>query len=467
MKRLRLVAVALVFTPALVCRGGGFLQYEHAAVSTAMADARSALADDVSVVYYNPAAMCELTGLHLQLGTTATLPLVDYQAARQADPLRTYTRLATGQVVQVNDGMNDAHAKVRGFFPSHLYVSWRPESVPLAVGFGVNNPFGLGVAWPGDWDGRFITTESDLTTFFNQPTVALDLAQLLGFRQRLHLSVAVGYDLVWATARLGQHLDLRVAEMLSSEPIADPEGEMLMTGSALGHGFNLALYAEWPGRLAFGASLRSGVHLPFSGTARFSFNPAGRQALQLLATDIPASTTGRVDIDLPWHANLGLAWLGTERLKVALDLYLAFFQSYDELSMDFDCLHEQPACALAGDPVVANWHTSWQLSLGVEYRAWRQLRLRAGYAASFSPVPADTLEPSVPDGRQSNIGLGAGWRGDWWKLDVGYMLALWSVTKDNDVGGTDAGGNPRGKANGLYRTTAHMLAVSFSVVLFR
>ncbi|HUU02286.1 MAG TPA: outer membrane protein transport protein [Myxococcota bacterium] len=459
---------ALVLLTALLLGGadtlaGGFLMYEHGATATGMADARTALADDVNALYFNPAAICELEGLQLELGVTGVLPYVSYQAAKQPDPERTYTRYASGGVVQVNDGMHDTDAKLKGFSPIHVYAAYRIPGAFVSIGFGLNNPFGLGTYWPGDWDGRFITTESEITTFVNQPVVAVDLAGLLGFKDRLKLSLAVGYDLVYGTARMAQRIDLRIAEILpAAEPIVDPEGSMLLVGSAIGHGYNFALYAELPGLLAFGASVRSGISLPFSGTARFSFNQAGQDALLLTNTHIPDATTGRVTVNLPWNMNFGLAFLGVDRLKLALDLYLAFFQSYDELQMKFDCLEENPPCDLKLDPIKAHWGTAWQLSLGAEYRIWRGLSLRGGYASSFSPVPADTLEPSVPDSRQDNISLGAGFRGSGWKVDLGYMLGFWSVVKDNDVGSWDPSGNPLGKANGKYTTVAHLLALSVS-----
>ncbi|RME24382.1 MAG: hypothetical protein D6806_09670 [Deltaproteobacteria bacterium] len=462
----RISGAALAASLLVTCDlafAGGFLQYEHGAPATGMADARTAFSDDASALYFNPAGICALEGLQVEIGTTGTLPSVHYQAARKPDSDRVYTRASDGRQIQVNDGMNDADSIKRGFFPSHLYVTYNPPGVPLAFGLGVNSPFGLGIAWPGDWDGRFITTESDMATLITQPTVALDVGRLLGFSDYVDLFVAAGYDLVWASARLGQAIDLRMGERYLDWIEPGPEGKMLLTGSAWGHGYNFAVLLRRPGLGAFGASVRSGVRLPFRGTARFSFNEQALDVLGFLGTEIPASTGGSVTIDLPWTANFGIMWEATERLKVALDLYLAFFQSYDELTLHFDCSEQQPPCGLEDETQVYDWHTGWQLSAGIEYNPWSRLVLRAGYAASFSPVPPETLEPSVPDGRQNNISVGAGWRAGRWKLDAGYMLAFWSVTKENEVGGWDELGNPGGKANGVYSTVVHMLAVSFSL----
>jgi long-chain fatty acid transport protein len=459
----RIIRALMVMMACMPCvsLAGGFLIYEHGASATGMADARTAITGDVNALYFNPAAITELEGLQLQVGTTGILPYVHYQAAGNPVPPRTYTRYS-GEVVEVNDGLHDQDAKIKFYTPVHLYVAFRIPDTGISVGYGLNNPFGLGTHWPGDWDGRFITTASEMSTFFNQPVVAVDIAELAGFKDKLKLSLAVGYNFVYATALLEQHIDLRVAERLSADPaVLGAEGQMRMTGEAVGHGWNLALYAELPGLVAVGASLRSGVSLPFDGTVKFGFNPAGDRALQVLSTAIPEKTGGSVTIDLPMNMNFGLAFLGVQGLRVALDFYVSLFSSYDELDMKFDCV-EAGTCDLDMDPMEADWGTSWQVSLGAEYMLTDALVVRAGYATSFSPVPDRTLDPSLPDGRQDQFCAGIGYHAGFWKVDVGYMLALWSVEKDNDVGREDVSGNPLGKANGRYSTVSHLLALSFS-----
>ena len=467
---MRIAAMALLGALCLTggaARAGGFQILEHGAVSTGMANARTAVADDASALYFNPAAITELPGLQLELGVTGILPYIHYRAAGNPEPPRTYPTYRDGRYTfaEVNDGTHSTDAKLRGFSPIHLYASYSFEGIGLTVGYGLNNPFGLGTFWPGDWDGRFIATETEIQTFFNQPTAALSLSELLGFGDRFKLSLAVGYSFVYATARLAKHIDLRAAEAPSQGTIRDPEGEMAMDGSATGHGYNFALYAELPGWLALGASLRSGIRLPFSGTAEFRFDAAGRQALELLQLDFPQRTRGELVMDLPWNMNFGLAFLGLADLTVAFDVYASFFQSYDALELEFACVADETCSSeLDAGPIAKNWHTAWQFSLGLEYRLFDALAIRAGYGTVLSPVPADTYDPSLPDGRRDLIALGLGYRGAWWKVDLGYMLALWAGTKDNDVGAGD-NLNPEGKADGRYETITHMLALSVSIWL--
>jgi long-chain fatty acid transport protein len=474
MKPLRFVLACAVLLICSTAFAGGFLIYEHGARATGMADARTALADDVNALYFNPAAITELEGVHLQLGVTGIIPFTSYTPSIP-DEYRTYTQFATGDVIEIReDGAPEyaTDAKVKAYSPIHLYASYKiPADIGLSVGLGVNNPFGLGTFWPGDFAGRFIGSETEIQTFFTQPVVAFDIAEVAGFKDTFKLSIAAGYNFVYGTAKLTKHIDLRVAEMLS--PVVGPEGLMRMTGSAIGHGWNVALHGELPGWFSFGASIRSGVSLPFSGTAKFSFNDAAQQAIQTLNLNIPEETSGDVTIDLPLNMNFGVAFLGVEKLKIALDFYIAFFTSFDEIDLKFACLDEDPPCSTKQDPIQKHWGNAAQISLGAEYEVIDGLQLRAGYGMVFglfdgeyadSPAPADTYDPSLPDGRRDLICFGVGYGMDWWKFDVGYMLAMWSGTKDNDVGGADSSGNPNGKANGDYDSTVHLIALSLSAM---
>ncbi len=456
----------------LSVQAGGFLIYEHNATATGMAGARSALDDDPSALYFNPAAITELEGLQFQLGSTGILPMVSYEAAGPSG--RTYTTCTPEGVVGealVNDGENDVDAKLKGFTPIHLYASYNLPAQGISLGFSLTNPFGLGSYWPGDWDGRFIGTETEIQTFFSNPVIAVDIAKLAGFKEHFKLSLAAGYTFVYGTAHLAKHIDLRAAELLSRGAIQNPSGDMVMDGSATGHGWNLALYAELPDLLSLGFSLRGGfadnasIRMPFSGAATFRFNEAGEAARDLLAGMLvfPDESDAKVTMNLPLHFNTGIAYRGIENLTLAFDLYMAFFASYDELGLNFLCTAEGtcPGLADAAEPVEKNWHTSWQVSLGAEYVLFDVLPLRLGYGTVGSPVPAETYDPALPDGQRHMVSFGAGYRGSWWKVDVGYMLALWQDTKDNLVGvGDDL--NPEGAANGTYRTQTHILSLSFS-----
>ncbi|MBW2699923.1 MAG: outer membrane protein transport protein [Deltaproteobacteria bacterium] len=486
MKRTFCIAIAMALMLTVTnAYAGGFLLYEHNSSATGMAGARTAISDDPSSMFYNPAAISELEGLQLQIGATGILPYVSYEPATD-QTARSFEYLdQNGNLVTkiVNDGQNATSAKLKGFNPIHLYATYNLPDWGVTLGYGLNNPFGLGTYWPGDWDGRFIGTETEIHTFFNNAVVAVDIAKLAGFKDSLKLSLAAGYTFVYGSARLAKRIDLRVVEALSQGQFEDPWGEMRMLGSAIGHGWNVALYAELPELVSFGFSLRSQVSLPFEGTAKFVFigdnNILARDFLSAnLGVTFPTAptvdnmsegeTTGNVTIDLPMNLNVGLAFLGIKDLKIAADFFLAFFESYGQLDLSFNCVEEGTCSDNLNTVVEKNWSSSWQVSLGAEYMVVEGIPLRVGYGMVSSPVPNDTYDPSLPDAGNGSFRhlftAGTGYHADWWKLDLGYMLAMWKGTKDNLVGAGDAS-TPEGMANGTYTTVTHLLGLTFTAAI--
>jgi long-subunit fatty acid transport protein len=104
-----------------------------------------------------------------------------------------------------------------------------------------------------------------------------------------------------------------------------------------------------------------------------------------------------------------------------------------------------------------------QFSLGAEYWFTDAIAARLGYGLVTHPVPGETYGPELPDGRRDLICVGGSYKGGWFQVDLGYMLAMWEGTKDNDVGDSSATGNPNGKANGTYTTTTHLLAFTWAM----
>ncbi len=470
-RKLSLLAMAACLILAPSALAGGFYIYEHNASGTGMCGARTAVADDPSAMFFNPAAITELPGVQLQFGVTGILPFTSYEADNQ-QPARSYP-----DGTPVNDGMNDVDAKVKGFNPIHLYATWSIFDTGLHLGFGLTNPFGLGTYYPGDWDGRFVGTETEIQTFLPNAVLAVDIARLADFKDSFKLSLAAGYTFIYGTARLSKKIDLSNAYFISMGTVGGPdaEGEMRMTGSGTGHGWNLALYAEWPEILGFGLSIRGGFNddasmgVPFEGTANFVFNQNGQLAREYLAslgTVLPDRTTGKVNINLPFNFNLGVSFLGVKNLILAADFFVADFHSYDTLHVKFSCLEEGTCSNAVDKPIVKNWGISWQLSLGAEYKLFDVWPLRIGWGTVASPVPDDTYDPSLPDGQRQLITVGTGYHWSWGKLDIGYMLAFWSGTKQNEVGAGDEGLLIyEGKANGKFTTTSHLLGLTFTAAL--
>jgi long-chain fatty acid transport protein len=451
---LGLCVLALGLAPR-AARATGFMIYEHNAAATAMAGARTALWDDPSSLFFNPAAIAELDGFHLQLGDTLIRGGTTYAprslAERTADP--TYPGRPE------LDGTVPTQTEPKLFYPLHAYFTAEVTDW-LALGVGLNNPFGLGTYWPAHWDGRYVAYQTELRTFFFQPVAALEIARLADLPDAWRLAFAAGGQYVYSDALIRQKVDLT----------SFPDATMELEGSAHGGGYAFSLFAAYLPWVSFGASVRSNVQLDFDGTAWFrDVSEATRAALAnpLLGVVLPVSTGGTTGIELPWNMNFGVAFHGVPRLTIAADLYVGLWESYDTLVVEFACATDGSCWEQLNQRgiVPKNWKTALQASFGLEYRPLDALALRLGYGYATDPSDPQYYDPMLPDGNRHLICAGFGVRADeYFKFDVGYMLALWEGDKLNEIG---APSSPppaaNGYANGHYETVSHLLALTVTV----
>ena len=156
-------------------RASGFHIDEQDARSTARGGAVTANPTNASAIYYNPAGIGELTGLHIDLGASMVAPSAKFHLA------------ATGAETEAADKV---------FFLPQAYLSYRITPL-VGVGLGFNAPFGLSLSWPETSPGRAVARNVDLRTYFITPTVGLNLSRWVP-----GLSFGAGLDLVPASVRL-------------------------------------------------------------------------------------------------------------------------------------------------------------------------------------------------------------------------------------------------------------------------
>jgi long-chain fatty acid transport protein len=441
-----LLALSTLFAAAPSARAGGFLIYEHSAQATGMASVRTALWDSPSSLFYNPAAITELEGFQLSLGDTLIRPHI------------TYTPLPPDQRTDDLDGIHPAVGESRLFYPLHVYftaevLDW------LTVGISVTNPFGLGTYWPEDWDGRYTAYQTELRTFFVQPVVAFDFAEAFDFPEEARLSLAVAGQYVYSDAMIHQKVQVT--------PTFDVQMELEGDGHSGGYGFSL--FAAWFPWISIGASVRSNVVVDYEGTAAFTgMSPETRAGLAMMGIALPESTPGGTSIEMPWNMNFGIGFHAIPNLTIAADLYVALWESYDELTVNFACAHEDPPTCwgeLASPALTTfpkKWKTAYQASVALEYRPTDFLALRAGYGYVTDPTDPEYYDAMLPDGDRHLITFGIGARApDLFRIDVGYMLAMWDGVKHNEVG-APSGLFSNGHANGTYETVSHLLGITLS-----
>ena len=340
--------------------------------ATGMASSVTAMIDDSSAVYYNPAGIAQGKRVDVLFGDTLIIPRL------------TFTSATTGNTAST-------HGVVP---PPHLYAT-AGLTDDLSVGVGVFSPFGMAVRWPSDWEGRSLATSSTLATYYLNPTVAYRLGPL---------RLGAGLQIVRATLDLKRKIRF-----------GDQEGFSELGGGSWGYGANAGVQIEAVRQyLSVGLHYRSSVKLDFNGNAHFENIPP---PLAATIHDQRVSSS----LTQPDSLALGVASHPIPKLVIEVDLLWFGWSKVSSVAMSFP----DDQTGTLSSSLKKDWKNSVSVCVGGEANVAESWRVRAGVMYDPSPSPADTLTPETPDADRLNLALGVGYQhGSGIHADLGYQLIV-------------------------------------------
>lgn len=411
---------ALTLT-VLLPRGGlaaGFALVQQGTAAMGQGNAFVAEANDPSALYYNPAGITQLRRPEVYFATVVNAPDREYHGPH-------------GAFSQTNHRLYHAGS-------TYLVV---PLHERVVMGVGVFAPFGLGTAWPPGWSGRYLTTLSRLKTYNLNPALAVKLWP--------NFSLAAGFDALYGKVELKRQLPV----MVGQTPLSD--GEAALSGDGTGFGFNVgALYEPWPG-IKLGLSYRSKIPVNLKGDLHTTLPPP-----------LPALpvTSGSARLDLPPSLTFGLCLSRWQPLTFNFDVTWTGWSTFDRLKIDLD--RALPGNGLLTRTLVfpKNWRDAWAWRWGASYQVKENLKVRAGYIYDKTPVPADTLDPQVPDNDRHIFTVGGDLKISRFTLGLAYnYIYMEPRTKNNALGLNGRPLPPGLQANGTYKSDVHSLGLSLAV----
>lgn len=393
----------------------GFSIYEQGGKASGLAGAYVAQADDASANWYNPAALVWMEeGSQFQAGTNLITAGGDTTLTSSdiGFGLRTATEFEPESSIET---------------PSHFYYT-RKVNPNIAFGIGVTNPFGLVT----EWSTRPITfsaSRSDLVTFVVNPNVAFRLTETW--------SVAIGADYILADVK---DFSREVPINLDANPATfEVVGFSNLSGDGNDLGWNVALSHRTPVS-SFGLTYRSGFSVDIDGNIDYAnFGPL---------TPLFPSSPGQTTLELPAQAAIGWSFALTNAVEMEVDVAWAEWSAFKELVVDIE-----NNTNLSRDFVVReDWDDSMSYRLGLSWQASDVNAYRFGVVFDESPVPEETLRPSIPDANRTGLSIGYGRTGKKIDLDLYYMALQF-----DDI---TARRGEEGVINATYETFVHLAGAS-------
>ncbi len=373
----------IVLMVSIFCPPGypaGFQIYNQDAAAAGMGNSFTAIADNPSAVFYNPAGINQLEGTQIRSGVHLVFPNTSFREAE------------SGKRTDMN---NDIAAPMMGYITHKI-------NDRISIGGGIFNPYGLVTKWPDKWKGKTVATYSQLRTFCVNPVVSVQIHP--------RLSIAAGIDYVYSDFKLRRVID---PNQLIGVPLGIPQGKITLGGSDDTWGFNLGLLYHINDKWNLGIAYRSKLKLEFDGHAEYYF-PRRLQKI-FPPTDISPR------IELPPTLSVEVSAMLWEKWTFATGILWTGWSVYDKLAPKFRDDRLIPDSMKSS---LQDWKDVLAFHFGAQYQLNEKWIFRAGYIFDQSPVPERTLGPLVPDSDGHLLSLGFGYYRGKLLIDVACMVSF-------------------------------------------
>ena len=437
---------AVTAGPLLVTASGdalaaGFALKEQSTTAQGNAFAgATAGADDVSYMFFNPAALGWVDKVELVALATLIAPKLELDDASASTAIPT----------PITGGTSDDDIGENAVVPA--FYAAAPLPAGLRVGLGVNVPYGLETSYARGWVGRYHGVKSQLHTVNVNPALA--------WRPVEWLSAGVGFQAQYADGSLTSAIDFGTIGAGFGIPGAVPAGDdgfARLDGDDWAYGWNAGAIVEPLAGTRLGVAYRSEIDHRLRGDVDFTGDQSGiADTLRALSGRF-VDTDVQLDVTTPATLSFGVHQDLTERVAVMAEAQWTEWSVFDELRIEFD----NPA---EPDNVTEEeWEDTWFFALGTTFKATDTVTLRAGVAYDQSPVKDRFRTPRIPDGDRRWLSLGAGWRPLGW-LDLDASFTYIDV-EDTDVRLSAAGTDnaARGSLDADYSSYIILLGLSARV----
>lgn len=424
------IALALVSGISTQAQAAGFALIENSASGMGNAFAGgSAIAEDASTVYFNPAGMTRLSGSQIIVAGHFISTAADY-----TDTGSTTNPLLSGGGGSL-PGSND-DGGTSSLVPNFYYVTELGND--SFFGIGITVPFGLATEYDDSWVGRYTAVDSEVQTININPSFAAKATD--------KLSIGFGLSIQYIEATLSNQLDsaaICLSATSNNQALCDAtfgtaatlateslDSSQELTGDDWSIGWNVGVLYDLDEKSRLGVAYRSSVKQDLEGDVDFTQSTELNGFLTAAGSPLFVDTGITAGIELPETLSASYYRDVSDKLALMADITWTRWSNFDELVINFD--NSQPTSAIP-----ENWDDSYRFALGINYRQDSTMIYRAGIAYDQTPIPtAEDRTPRIPGDNRTwlSFGLGYNFSADM-SMDIGYSHLFVS---DTDINNTDA-----------------------------
>ena len=423
---------------AAMAAGYAIKEQSGTALGNAFAGASSA-AEDASYMFFNPASVGRLDGIHADFSLYYISITSELKDASASNPLNTAGSALSGDT-DLGDVGSDA------VLPAIYGTAQITDEIRL--GLGINVPFGLATEYSDDWAGRYHAVKSEVKSVNINPVIAYNPVP--------QVSLAAGLQFQYIEAELSNAVDfatVATSQGAGSFPAGALDGFAEVDGDDTAFGFTLGAIAEPVPGTKLGIGYRSSIDHELQGDADFTV-PAALVSTQI--GQVFSDTGATAGIETPAMLNMGITQDIGEQLSVMAEAQWTQWSKLDELVIEFDN-------SVPDNVTEEDWDDQWFLALGATYKPAPGWAVRVGVAYDQKPLDAKRRTPRLLDNDRYWVATGVSFSpNDMLSFDLGYTHIF---MEDSDVRlrAADTGNNARGDLDASFESEVDIIALAARV----
>ena len=443
-KTLLVVSIA---SATSVSQASSFALIEQSASGQGSAYAgASAIAEDASTIFFNPAGMTRLSGQQIVV------------AGHVISPDAKFTNNGSSNFTGVPGSLTgpDSSTGDPAFVGNFYYSAELPNEI--YVGVGVNVPFGLSTEYDDGWVGRYHALKSEIMTININPSIAWKATE--------KISVGFGISIQYADLELTQNIDSVPAcgSLGGGAACAGVTGDsaVKLAGDSTELGWNTGILIDIDEKSRLGISYRSAIKHNVSGDSTYNLDPVlqgvadaassafGYKILQNSALEATAqlpetfSVSFASDLNDQWTVLADWTWTGWSGLDVITIIETGGVPGQEKtLNLAYQNVN--------------------RYSIGANFKPNDKWIYRGGIALDETPIRSPELTTArIPGNDRTWLSLGLGYQpSTTWSFDVGYSHLFISDTDINN-GPPENEGSSGATLTGSYESSVDILSAQAS-----
>jgi long-chain fatty acid transport protein len=260
--------------------------------------------------------------------------------------------------------------------------------------------------------------------------------------------LGAGLDLMWSDLDFRQFFPWFA---ITGNPM---DGDTRLTFEGDGWGFGAHVGVTWQvadnQRLAL--TYRSPMKVTYEGDFEME-RPIDPARLPPPLRGITATSDFETEINFPSVVGLGYGIRVSEDVRLEANVEWVEHSRYQDLNLDVAQNNMLVGAAMGSTAIPQNWDDTWTATVAGDWRFDPNWTLRAGWTYLPTPVPDDTLNPSLAEGDKNMLAVGLGFKDGPHSLDVAYIAA---IADDRTISNNQ---NPM--VNGTYEFESHLIGATY------